>query len=334
MAEDTSEIGLFAINREDVNSEDRWVEHVFEYHLWFQFLAISPSYELARRHQAGELSTEERASAPKDFDLVLSVFGNLGDVQRVTFADWWKVGGRKHFGWQGMPPKVSALGMLTASNASPSEAVGAFEKYVGHDWAQQGFRDTVLLAVPAGITVEKALAAIRKLLKESRVSEDEAQLPKPTYALASKRYAMMTLLNYLMLVKYRAFNLGSPLWRIGAQANLSRTHSAMIDPVLSAPTAANADSREMLSVMTSRALRRAMLISENAARGNFPSHKNSCDAREFNFSDLRSKVTERHKWSENQIIEQLGTLKGKSFATNIENALKLSPRTKREDPAP
>jgi hypothetical protein len=91
MDEDTSGIESFAINRKDVNSEDRWVEHVFEYHLWFQFLAISPSYELARRHHAGELSTEERASAPRDFDLVLSVFDNLGDVQRVTFADWWKV---------------------------------------------------------------------------------------------------------------------------------------------------------------------------------------------------------------------------------------------------
>ena len=46
------------------------------YRLWFELLALSPSYELAKRYrqQNGKLSKEDKDRKPADFEAVLKVF--------------------------------------------------------------------------------------------------------------------------------------------------------------------------------------------------------------------------------------------------------------------
>ena len=53
------------------------------YLLWMEYLAISPSYELARRYRNHALTKDEQQHLPADFDTVLGVYEDLGDVQRT-----------------------------------------------------------------------------------------------------------------------------------------------------------------------------------------------------------------------------------------------------------
>ena len=82
------------------------------YLLWLEYLAVSPSYELARKFRAGTLTPEDEGRLPADFDAVLAVYDDLGDVQRISFDDWWRGRGLKHFGFQSERPQVRRLGTL------------------------------------------------------------------------------------------------------------------------------------------------------------------------------------------------------------------------------
>ena len=90
---------------------DRWVNYdqLKWASLWFRFLAISPSYELARKCRAGELTGTE--ALPADFDAVLAVYDDLGDVQVMHFQHWWKGGALRHFGYSGNKPTVTRIGV-------------------------------------------------------------------------------------------------------------------------------------------------------------------------------------------------------------------------------
>ena len=89
------------------HSGGMWVTDASLYMLWFEFLAISPSYELARRFRAGKSTPAD--VFPKDFDRVLSVFDDLGDIQKILFRPWWKEFGLLYFGYQGNRPAVTQV---------------------------------------------------------------------------------------------------------------------------------------------------------------------------------------------------------------------------------
>ena len=58
--------------------------------LWFEYLALSPSYQLAHLERTNRLPKSQHADLPKDFDRVLEVYDDFGDVQRVLFHTWWR----------------------------------------------------------------------------------------------------------------------------------------------------------------------------------------------------------------------------------------------------
>ena len=86
----------------DFRSDGVWATKLGFYLLWMEYLAVSPSYELARRYRAGGLSHAEQEQLPADFDTVLAVYDDLGDVQRVTFLDWWSERGLMARTWCSM----------------------------------------------------------------------------------------------------------------------------------------------------------------------------------------------------------------------------------------
>src|SRR6056297_2266267 len=98
------------LTAKDRRSGGLWVKQISMYLLWFEYLAISPSYELARRHRAGQAIPSDLL--PADFDAVLSVYDDLGDVQQALFRLWWKDVGLKHFGYQGTQPNVARVGYV------------------------------------------------------------------------------------------------------------------------------------------------------------------------------------------------------------------------------
>jgi len=51
----------------DFRKDGVWAANLGFYLLWMEYLAISPSYELARRFRANDLSEEEVKTLPADF---------------------------------------------------------------------------------------------------------------------------------------------------------------------------------------------------------------------------------------------------------------------------
>ena len=96
----------------DFRKDSFWATKVGFYMLWMEYLAISPSYELARRFRADALSPDEVNALPEDFSEVLAVYDDLGDVQRVIFQSWWKDRALAVFGHEGTKPRVRRIDTL------------------------------------------------------------------------------------------------------------------------------------------------------------------------------------------------------------------------------
>jgi len=54
----------------DLRRDGLWATKVGFYLLWMEYLAISPSYELARRYRNQALTKDEQQRLPADFDIV------------------------------------------------------------------------------------------------------------------------------------------------------------------------------------------------------------------------------------------------------------------------
>lgn len=70
----------------DFSKKDWHVAYTAGFQLMFEFLRISPSYELARKQRTRGLSQREVASLPGDFDQVLKTYDLIGDVSADFFA--------------------------------------------------------------------------------------------------------------------------------------------------------------------------------------------------------------------------------------------------------
>ena len=288
------------LSAKDRRSGGLWVKQISTYLLWFEFLAISPSYELARRYRAGEAL--EANQLPSDFDRVLGVFDDLGDVQKALFRLWWKDVGLAQFGFQGSPPSVSRVSYAPHAAAVPSNLVTDVERYFQEDWVAEGHQRTLLLAIPVGLPESKINKQIKKQL--ARIKPDRRQLIKTPakYPLVGKRHHKDALIRYLRMAWLRSAMYRDPLWRVGAQAKVSETYSPILSSSEDEEVVTYTADRDIMTIIASRALLRARLISENAARGVFPSHQNCDGALAFDFKELRQRINRRTKWQEKEIL--------------------------------
>jgi hypothetical protein len=284
------------LTSKDRNSGGLWVSDVSLYLLWFEFLAISPSYELARRYRAGECTSED--VFPTDFDLVLSVFDDLGDVQKRLFSLWWEDVGLTHFGYQGKPPTVTQVAYATHSEHTAPNLSGKVAEYFEGEWVYQGRQRTMLLAVPIGLPEGIINKQIKSQLAKVKPQQRELIKPKAKYPLVGKRHHKDALLRCLRLAWMRSVMYRKSLWRAGAEAEISDTYSPVLDPKLIQVSAGDRYDREMLTILASRALLRARMIAENAARGRFPTHATCPNALKFDLKELRTRINRRNIWLE------------------------------------
>lgn len=273
-----------------------WATKVAFYLLWFEYLALSPSYELARRFRAGTITDAERSEIPKDFDRVLAVYDDLGDVQRVLFAPWWRETGIRYFGSQGSAPRVRRIGTLMFGKKSTRLAGENLESFITKDWAEYGKQPTLVAAIPLGMPKAKALKAVAALL-DKYPPEKRVLRTEPKYRLLGKRQNSKALLSYIRVVHIRSGARKKQLWWVGSKAKVSFSYSGSVDLQAKVERGdPGAHERIMLAIMTSRALLRGRLIAENAARGIFPSYAALPDALEFDLPRLYKRIILRHKW--------------------------------------
>lgn len=251
-------------------SMDLWAADVPLYRMWFEFLACSPSYSKAKRYMAGTLTAEEVAKLPTDFDAVLKCYGDLGDTAGVTFRDWWNERAIGYFGVRSSRPQVRHVGPthVGSETLTAEEQLWREMAYDEFGWAKQ---TSPLLTFSTALKRQDVLRKIRseinKLDFEQKPSDDQ----KPVYPLGKIGKMKPALVKYLRVLKNRAYFPDDELWSLGVRSELN--HDAKIWPKDDGvPRKVGENDCQVMAVATSRALFRARMLCENAARGIFPSH--------------------------------------------------------------
>jgi hypothetical protein len=291
--------------RADRRRDGYWITKHAYYLLWFEFLAISPSYEIARRIRTGSLRDKDQDRIPSDIDDVLAVYDDLQDVQRTLFPMWWRAHGLTHFGFEGSPPRVSKVGDLLhdEDNAAASKRV---RRFIANGWVDQGKQRSVLVAIPVGLPTGRVTRQVKAIINKLEKEERVLQPPRAKYPLLGQRHHKDTLFRYLRVVWLRSAAPKWFLWRVGARADVSDTYSSELDPREKVVPGQGVYDREMLTILTSRALLRGRMIAEHAARGRFPTYSSFEDALSFDLSDLYKQISTRKKWQKAERQRLLG----------------------------
>jgi hypothetical protein len=278
----------------DFRAGGLWSTQLGFYLLWMEYLAVSPSYELARRYRAGILTDEEHARLPEDFDAVLAVYDDLGDVQRVSFLDWWSERGLTVFGYEGAKPRVQRIDTLRSNRHR--KAAERVQNFIEEDWIEQGQPNAVLVSIPVGLTKTQITRQLGKML--ARYEEEQRVLPqrRAKYPLLGTRQRKDTLFRYLFVIWVRCAMPRQALWRVGARARVSDTYSRELDAGARIARGEQVYDRSVLAVLTSRAWSRGMALAENAARGRFPSYDVPEHAAAPDVHALWAMIASRRRW--------------------------------------
>ena len=281
---------------------DLWAEDVSLYRMWFEFLVCSPSFETAGNSRLGLLTDEEVAKLPSDFDAVLEVWDNLGPIVSATFREWWDGWAKGYFAVESSVPRVQLLGpthlSYKSTYKSDFERRKSFPKEIG--WARETSK---ILIFSTALKRKDVMKSIKSQLLELEFEQKPDDSRKPIYQLGKIGKMRPALQKYLTALKMRGRYPDEELWGIGVRAELNKAAKEWpkLDGV---PQKLGPDECQLMSIITSRALFRARMISEHAARGRFPVHaKLDTAAKKFNLDDLSEKVRKLDEWAVREALE-------------------------------
>jgi len=205
-----------------------------EHELFFSFLLISPSYQKIHSINTGKMK-EKITEELKEVD---DLYQKIGNVYGISFDDWWKGGAANHF-YGDLTPDVLTVNLDTKKSRS------------------------------------KLLAEVSHLLDALEKSKNKKVIPiefisnKIRIDTLNERYWIIAYKSYKMFYNKKIEN-----WRIGAFLasfiNVEAKWAKELEGV-DKPTAKNLDARERVGQLVSKMLKEALYLSENAARGRFPS---------------------------------------------------------------
>lgn len=278
----------------DFRGDGVWATKLGFYLLWMEYLAVSPSYELARRYRSGQLTDADKERLPADFEDVLAVYDDLGDVQRVTFLDWWSERGLTVFGYEGAKPRVKRIDTLRSNRHR--RAAERVQSFIEDDWTEQGQPNAMLVSIPVGLSKTQITRQLGKLLERYEAEQRVLPEPQSKYPLVGTRQRKDTLFRYLFVVWVRCAMPRQPLWRVGVRAKVSDTYSRELDAGARIPRGEQVYDRSVLAVLTSRAWSRGLALAENAARGRFPCYDMPNHAVTPNTHELWDLIHRRRRW--------------------------------------
>jgi hypothetical protein len=273
------------------------------YMLWFELLALSPSYELARRYRQskGRLSQQDRERLPADFEQVLAVYDDFGDVQQLFFREWWLQRGLKLLGSPGDRPETELLFKASRQKPLNDEHIQRARHYFSIAWKEAHQPDVAVIAVPLNIGRQKALKQVKKLIDRHAV--DLFEPPTPKYQLADKDMHVKSLIDAMAVLYMRAAKPDFKLWQVGVEVNISKSYSKRFDSKTTKRNANNSDELRHLEMMTSRKYRQARHIAENAARGIFPSMKPPPHSVAFDPKEFKRVIGAKIRWKKTAIAQ-------------------------------
>lgn len=262
---------------------------------FLEYLCLSPSYELARKHNAKSgLSDKDKLRVPSDFDKVLATYDLLGDIRKLSFEGLFAKCGREVFGDLFTEPRVQEVIKIPAdvdiSQYLDSTLWRNQQNFLSNIRQLEGQPPAVLLHLPLNISKAETMRQLEALVDGSKtlLFKSNKNIVEPKIRLSTKRVRMGALINGLRLIRAKAFNPNLEQWKLGAITNLSKTHSARAQKNLDHYSKGDDDkfARSMMYRITHRALKKAEYTAENAARGNFPLYS-KIDTVDFDYKEVR-----------------------------------------------
>ena len=299
-------------------SQSGWhTEPTAAYQLMFEFLVLSPSYELARKARANKLTKEESKNLPSDFDQVLATYDLLGDVNCILFRQWWLKRGLQVFGNPYSKPKIHEIALIENGEPTQVEKISRKLKSDYGDARQaEGLSAALILSIPLGLKRSEILKKFRNLLDEHK-SKDVGESEQPKIKLMGKRLHINAMVKGIRLLWFKAAKPDWDNWRLGSKARLSSSYSGVLNPSAARSThdAIEKDDRIIMGKITHRALKRFELIAENAARGKFPC-TDPVDSAQFKYETLVLRLKMNAKWSREYKEARLAKQKKKAPSSN------------------
>jgi hypothetical protein len=262
----------------------------------FQYLKVSPSYDLANKFEKGEISKEQRASEilglyansneePRtdkqhqelmvQFQKVVQTRKEFGDLKGLAFKDWWERNGARIFDMEHELPRVRLVSkLIKGAVPDANEFVAQLMHYLAYERKNENSPEALLVSIPMGIPKKELLTYLDVLI-------DRHQLPitpkteQSKIRFAGKRLRINPLfLSLRALAVYAAAPDDFPLWKTGLIANVSPKNCEGLDPMMTRRTKTTEDQLNTIAILMHRHVKHAQLLAENAAHGEFPSKLN------------------------------------------------------------
>lgn len=270
------------------------------YELMFEYLRLSPSYELARKANQEGLNDEDKKNLPSDFDKVLETYDLLGDVQKILFRYWWIERGLKVFGNPYKKPRVHLISDIqNGKELIASDVAADLDSYLQGARTEEGLERTLLIALPVGLKKTEYKKQIEKILAELEDETEEEALSR--IRLHGKRLRAPVLFKGLRLLWFKAAKPKWAAWRLGAHSRYSDSYSKELD--VTSTRRLDRESTEiydrlMMTKITTRALKKYEAIAENAARGKFPC-EDLVEQADFDYPALAKRIKNKNSWEAN-----------------------------------
>ena len=237
----------------------------WRYEALVDYLKLSSSYKLVCEW-ARKGSKAIPINAPKDWKQLVKTYEDFGDVWRIPESRWWDSRGKALFGIKAAKSQTFVAGNSDNSTLINSKTATQSQK----TWQDMGKPECLVLAIPTNQTKQMALKQINAIVRAGNFVSTNPRLVKPKYELIRSKLREPTI--KLGTIALKIYQNGYPLWMIGNQLDLSPAHHIELDD--DGNPHANelnlAEKKIRLQILASKLVAKAELISENAARGLYP----------------------------------------------------------------
>ena len=246
-------------------------------HYWFYwYLRFSKTYWLVSeifKHKKLQKPQVALMNQIPDYYKALTTYGTFGNVWTKDFTTWWYFTAQFQF-FPLVESKINpfALFNLRRDKKITDEFIAELTQTL-QDLMKVAARTPTIphmlgLVIPIKDTRRETLKAIEKYIDKT-ITFSPKEMPKGNYAIHKSKIRESTVADTFKVLSIRAQYDEPDLAKIAIEANVLR--GAMADYKASGGDLKKMNSLDSLRAGTSRQIKQAILLSENAARGVFPS---------------------------------------------------------------
>jgi hypothetical protein len=243
--------------------------------------------------QGKTLTAIDKQDVITGFQAVLATYDQFGDISTQSFDDWWQARGIHIYGTPFNKPLVKQITRIEKDEDFEPLFYKPYEQYLTKIRSSEGNPTSLILGLPLGMPKADLLRQVSKLIDNAKVPL-ATKSARASKALAAKRLRSEPLFIQLRILMAKAQYPDMQLWKVGLWAKVSAKHAKTLDLKESKKKFEDADSKEHLAILTSRAFKNAKQVAENAARGSFPSSK-PVRLPHYDFEDIYSRLRMHYK---------------------------------------